>query len=213
MPKLILIFFLIANLSCNNKETNTSKNILNSYFLNLFQNTSYFECNKNLVKKFTKFTDPRGDVKTGAFKIPSSNLSFQDILGGEITISESLLIMKIELVSIPNQININSLPTNSLYPEIFFRYKLQTNENIIYVGIENFSNGNTSQRSLDNFPVYVNSDNKVESGCGFPLVDSNNLIFKCDKSFNKSLIHIDENSYFNVENLHRIRGDDYQDCY
>ncbi|MGE8720071.1 hypothetical protein ACO2KH_01930 [Leptospira terpstrae] len=213
MPKLILFLFLILNLSCNNNETNTSKNVLNSYFLNLFQNTNYFECNKNLIQKFAKFTDPQGDVKTGAFKIPANNLTFQDILGGEISISESLLTMKIELVSIPNLININSISSNSLIPEIFFRYKLQTNDNIIYIGIENFSNGIITQRSLDNFPVYVNTNNKVETGCGFSIIESNHLIFKCDKSFNKSLPNIDENTYFNVETLHRIKEDSYQDCF
>ncbi|WP_210410744.1 hypothetical protein, partial [Leptospira yanagawae] len=114
MPKLIPMLFLILNLSCNNNKTITSKNVLNSYFLNLFLNTNYFECNKNLIKKFARFTDPQDDVKTGAFKIPANNLTFQDILGGEISISESLLIMKIELVSIPNLININSIPSNSL---------------------------------------------------------------------------------------------------
>lgn len=213
MPKLIPIFLLIANVHCYNDKTNTSKNILNAYFLNLFQNTSYFECNKNLIKKFTKFIDPQGDVKTGAFKIPSNNLSFQDILGGEIAISESLIILKIELASIPNQININSNPSNSSDPEIFFRYKLQTNDNIIYVGIENFSNGNITQRSLADFPVFVKNKNKVETGCGFPIIEMNNLIFKCDKYFNNSLSILDENSYFNVENLHRITEDNYQDCF
>lgn len=213
MPKLIPMLFLILNLSCNNNKTITSKNVLNSYFLNLFLNTNYFECNKNLIKKFARFTDPQDDVKTGAFKIPANNLTFQDILGGEISISESLLIMKIELVSIPNLININSIPSNSLNPEIFFRYKIQTNHNIIYIGIENYSNGNLTQRSFDNFPVNVNINNKVETGCGFSIVESNNLIFKCDKSFNKSLTNIDENSYFNVETLHRIKEDSYQDCF
>lgn len=213
MFKIIFGFIVICNLSCSNGEKNNSKNILYSYLLNAYQNTAYFECNKNLVKEFAKFEDQRGDVKTGAFKTPSNNMTFQDILGGEMKITENLLTLSIEVVSIPNQINLNIPPANSVYPEIFYRFNFKTNEHKIYVGIENFSNGTISQSSLNNLTVYVNSNGTVESGCGFANTEGNKITFKCDKTFSKTLVNINENSYFNVESSHRINNDYYQDCF
>jgi len=204
-----IILFIIF-ISCTTDNTD-SKNIENqAYFSLLYLQTAYFPCGRNSYND--EFTDPFGDTRLGFLTTVPQNLTFQDIIGGQINNSPATLTLSLSFTSLPDFINLNIIPTEPQALDYQASFTFYTPE-IISVGIFHYSTSEPQPTRWDQFNVQVFKDKQQIGSCGKPIVQNSNLIFVCEKSLNINLSQINENTEFNAELLYKDSNFTFRDCY
>ncbi|WP_156827642.1 hypothetical protein [Leptospira wolbachii] len=178
----------------------------------MYVDTSYTGCNKHSLSENIEFSDPIGDVKIGFLKPPPSNLSFQELAGGKISISKYKLTLSLDLQSLSDTVIINNVPQNNEDSEFFLGYQFYGTSDLT-VGINHLSNGDKKSVFWNHFQVTVYENFAAIASCGNSIQNQNTLTFNCDKTLIPALQSLNEKSEFNAEVTDRSSGEIYKDCY
>jgi hypothetical protein len=208
MP-LVRIILIFSFLSCSTQKADDKSEDYQSYFSLLYLQTAYFPCGRNTYK--SEFTDPLNDTRLGFLTTVPENLTFQDLIGGQINNSLTTLTLSLNFKSLPDFINLNLIPKDPMLLDYRASFTFFTPE-AISIGIFHYSNGDKQTTKWDQFNVQIFRNKQQIGSCGKPLIQKSNIIFVCEKSINSSLNQINETSEFNVEFMYKDSNLTFQDC-
>lgn len=210
MSKLIISISLLL-ISCKANTGNLDR-AFQGYTLKLLADTQYINCEQQNYINNQEFSDPTGDVRIGNLSSISSPLTFQDIIGGKISNGTNVLNLEINLLELPNSVNIGVSRKDSLNPELNYEFTFYLSQ-VIKIGISNYSNGEKKPTYWEDFSVNVIQNSTLVAACGKANREKNKLNFQCEKNLIPLLRELNDTSKFNIDVIHKDNEIVYKDCF
>ncbi|EMY78446.1 hypothetical protein LEP1GSC060_3953 [Leptospira weilii serovar Ranarum str. ICFT] len=199
-----LILFCLSDCSGGKIEDPISEN----YITYLLLTTASLPCSPQTYTNPWSFTDLHGDVKAGFLNTSGPEVSYLDLISGNVEDNATNVIFSLTLGSIPDTIGVDG---SSNVTEYEWLYDFQ-GKNSFKIGIVPVPKGTPQRIPFQNLEVLVWRNLSFIGGCGNLNVQTNTANWICEKNTIPDLNELSKTESISVEATTQNEGIRYSDC-